>query len=470
MDQIRTHPSFAALVVLTVTASIGLPAIWSHPAWAQTSGNTAGTSSFGRQNYIEYIAGNLPLIFSAPHGGTLLPAEVPDRTPGQCATSESFVAGPDWNTQPLARAILTAFFNRTGKYPHAIINRLHRQKLDANRTIAGGACGDPEARIAWNEYHQFIELAKARVLAEYGRGWYTDVHGHGHSVQRLELGYLLASTDLRLSNAVLDGTAAYEQKSAFATFSQSSPQSFTTLLRGTPALGTLLTTGGYRSVPSAQDPAPLSGDAYFNGGYNTATHGCATAGSICGVQIEHHFTGVRDTAANRATYAAALARAYDVFLAQNFGISLASTSGEIIADNDNGNNDGMKARFSPTLNWTAATGSPSHLNNYHVANGAGPPNDGAQFHFYVPSAGTYTVYAWWTSNSSRTTSASYRVYDRDGGTLLGDTRLNQQMNGGRWNVLGTWRFTRVGWAKVLMSRSLSAAGTICADAIRAVRQ
>lgn len=467
MDPIRTRrPSFAALVVFAATASIGLAGICSPPTWAQTS-TTPGTASFGRLKYIEYITGNLPLIFSAPHGGTLLPTEIPDRTTTACASGESFSAGSDANTEALTRALLTAFYNRTGKYPHLVINRLHRRKLDANRTMAGGACTDPEAQIAWNEYHQFIDVAKSRVLTEYGRGWYTDVHGHAHSVARLELGYLLGSDDLRLSNTVLDGSAAYEQKSSFATFSQSSPQPFSKLLRGTPALGTLLTSAGYRSVPSAQDPAPLSGEAYFTGGYNTSTHGCATAGGICGVQIEHHYTGVRDTATNRATYAAVLARAYDIFLAQNFGISLTSRSGEIIADNDNGNNDLTKGRFSPTVNWSAATGSSSHLNNYHLAQGAGPTNDGAQFHFYVPSAGTYTVYAWWTSNSSRTLAASYRVYD--GGALLGDFKLNQQTNGGRWNLLGTWRFTQVGWAKVLMSRSLSAAGSICADAIRAVR-
>ena len=463
MDPIRTQPRIA--LALTATMSLGL----ANAAPAQTAGAAPGTSSFGRERYIEYIVGNLPVIFSAPHGGSLTPVEIPDRTASDCVSSDRFVTGPDWNTQQLARAILNAFYMRTGKYPHVIINRLHRQKLDANRTIGGGACSDPEARIAWTEYHQYIQIAKERVVSEYGKGWYTDVHGHGHSVQRLELGYLLTDDELRMSNTLLDATPAYEQKSAFAMFSLVSPQSFSALLRGQAALGTLLVNTGYRSVPSAQDPAPRSEESYFHGGYNTSVHGCGTGGSICGVQIEHHYTGVRDTATNRATYAAALARAYEVFLAQNFGISLASTRGEIIADNDNANNDLMNARFAPTTSWSAAGNTAAHLNGCHVASGAGPANDGAQFSFHVPAAGTYSVYAWWASNSTRTRSASYRVFDTEGGTLLRDVRLDQQVNGGRWNLLGTWRFTRAGWSKVLISRSLSGPGTICADAIRAVR-
>ena len=46
-------------------------------AFAQTY--LPGVSYFGRSNYIEYIAGDLPIIISAPHGGALIPAEMPDR-------------------------------------------------------------------------------------------------------------------------------------------------------------------------------------------------------------------------------------------------------------------------------------------------------------------------------------------------------------------------------------------------------
>ena len=86
---------------------------------------TAGQAVFGRNQYIEYIPGNLPIIISAGHGGRLIPTDIPARTFGSMAFDE--------NTQELARKIAAEFFRRTGKYPHLIINRLSRTRLDPNR-------------------------------------------------------------------------------------------------------------------------------------------------------------------------------------------------------------------------------------------------------------------------------------------------------------------------------------------------
>ena len=152
------------------------------------------------------------------------------------------------------------------------------------------------------------------MTADHQRGWYTDLHGHGHAIARLELGYDLSATTLRLTDPELDASAAYENASTIRVFSQSSPLSFSALLRGATSLGTRLAESGFPSVPSAQDPAPDVGEEYVSGGYNTERHSCKTTGSICGVQIEANFTGVRDTPASRAAFAAAIATAYVAFL------------------------------------------------------------------------------------------------------------------------------------------------------------
>ncbi len=39
-------------------------------------------AGFYTKEYIEYIAGDLPIILSAPHGGDMVPEEIPDRTQG----------------------------------------------------------------------------------------------------------------------------------------------------------------------------------------------------------------------------------------------------------------------------------------------------------------------------------------------------------------------------------------------------
>jgi hypothetical protein len=61
---------------------------------------------------------------------------------------------------------------------------------------------------------------------------------------------------------------------------------------------------------------------YFDGGYNTDTHGCRGGGTICAVQIEANRVGVRDTEENRARFAAALARVVERYVHLHYGIDI----------------------------------------------------------------------------------------------------------------------------------------------------
>jgi hypothetical protein len=266
------------------------------------------------------VAGDLPIIISAPHGGSALPAEIPDRSAASCGGEATTVR--DTNTEELAREIGAAFSRATGRRPHLIINRLHRRKLDANRAEPEAACGADAAVTAFREFHAFIDSARVRVLSDFGRGWFTDLHGHGHPVARLELGYLLSASQLRLSDAQMDASTVYENGSSIRAFSQTSPLSFSALLRGPASLGALLEAEGYRAVPGSLDAAPAIGEDYFSGGYNTQRWGCASGGELCGVQLEAHFGGVRDTASSRAAFAAALVRVYLRYLRESAGIEV----------------------------------------------------------------------------------------------------------------------------------------------------
>ncbi|HJU68420.1 MAG TPA: hypothetical protein VJ650_09230 [Gemmatimonadaceae bacterium] len=278
-----------------------------------TARYTPGTSYFGRNNYIEYIAGELPVILTAPHGGSLRPAEIPDRTYGTTVT--------DLNTGELARAADSALVRLTGKHAHVVIVHLHRVKLDANREIVEGAQGDAEAQLAWQEFHQFIAEAKNAISRDLTGGLYLDLHGHGHAIQRLELGYLLDAGDLRKPNDSLDSRPAFESSSSIRTISVLSPLSFSELLRGPSSLGALLEAEGFPAVPSDSTPDP--GDAeYFAGGYNTAVHGCRGGGQICAVQIESNRVGVRDTEENRARFASSLARVIERYLQLHLAIDI----------------------------------------------------------------------------------------------------------------------------------------------------
>jgi hypothetical protein len=272
---------------------------------ATPSTPAGGEVYFGRNGYIEYIAGDLPLIISAPHGGAETPGELPDRTGANITTVR------DGNTAELARTIGNVFHARTGGRPHIVIVHLRRTKLDANREISEAAQGVRLAERAWSEYHSFIEAAKQAVIARYGTGFYVDLHGHGHDIQRLELGYLLDRATLTLPDAALDNPL-YEDQSSIRTLSRDSPASFSALLRGPRSLGALFEAEGLPAVPSPASPNPGS-DEYFDGGYNTARHGSRAGGPISGIQIESNFNGVRDTQANRERFATSLVSVWESF-------------------------------------------------------------------------------------------------------------------------------------------------------------
>ncbi len=326
--------SHIVLAVLALAGCTSTPAaitatVDTRRAAIQPGPYTPGQSYYGRNNYIEYIAGNAPVIFSAPHGGSLTPSEIPDRKSGSCGGSAT--TGKDLNTRELALAMRQRYFARFGKYPHVIINHLHRIKLDANRDLLEGACGDTEAQVAWNEFQDYLTAARNVVTTAHGKGWYMDMHGHGHEFQRLELGYLLSDAQLDRSNATLDASKAYEDTSTIKTMSEHAGISFPALLRGPNSLGTLYANNGFPSVPSSTYPSAASGEAYFSGGYNTQRHACGVeagprggvpGGPVCGVQIEANYTGVRDTQANRDRFGDVTAAVLDSYLTQHWGLDL----------------------------------------------------------------------------------------------------------------------------------------------------
>ena len=271
-----------------------------------------GESYLGRNGYTEYLAGEIPVVLSAPHGGGYRPAEIPDRTYG--------VTGADTNTKDLALRIRDAIKAETGFYPHIILSHLHRSKLDPNRAIEEASQGDPESERAWWEFQTFIERATEVVDEAHGEGFYVDLHGHGHAIPRLELGYMLSAADLNRTDLALNNQI-YVNKSSFRTLGSKPGVDFAELIRGPLSLGTLLEAEGYPAVPSQSQPNP-GDDPFFSGGYNTGRHGSRDGGSVSGVQIECNFPGVRDTAVNRQAFAEALARVLAPFFDAHYDVDL----------------------------------------------------------------------------------------------------------------------------------------------------
>lgn len=269
-----------------------------------------GQRYFGRRHYVEYIPGELPVILSSAHGGSLRPNEIRDRSYG--------VLNNDLNSLELTIAMRQALIDLTGQAPHIILSHLHRSKLDANREIEEAAQGNPYAEQAWREFQDWIVTARSIVWGDFGRGLYFDIHGHGHDIQRLELGYLLTTAELNQADVNLNSLDAVARTS-IRELGRTSPIPFSQLLRGPTSLGGYFEAEEIPSVPSPVAPGP--GDApYFRGGYNTRRHGSLDDSEVIdGVQIEHHYRGVRDSEENRAAYAAKAAVVIRTFMLEHYG-------------------------------------------------------------------------------------------------------------------------------------------------------
>ena len=217
---------------------------------------------YGSNNYIEYQIGTIPIIISAPHGGNITPASIPNRT----CNNPTIVT--DGNTLQLSKQIDSSLYNLTGCHPHVIICNLKRTKLDCNRNLADGACGNAEAETAWTEFHHFIDTAQALSQNQFsGKAFYIDLHGHGHAIQQLELGYTLNTSQLNSTDSVLNTTAIISS-SSIQNLVAANINGYThaELLRGPYSFGTLISNAGFPSVPSQQTPSPGT-DPYFSGGY-----------------------------------------------------------------------------------------------------------------------------------------------------------------------------------------------------------
>lgn len=135
-----------------------------------------------------------------------------------------------------------------------------------------------------------------------------------------------------------------------------------------------------------------------------------------------------------------------------------------IIDSNNSNNDTSNHYLSLSANWTASTSVAGYYGSGYYWASTAAVSDGASFFFYLPAAATKTVSAWWTAGADRSTGAPFVMFNASG-TNLGTVNANQQINGGKWNTLGTFSFN-AGWNKVVLSRWVPTGFVVVADAIR----
>jgi hypothetical protein len=137
----------------------------------------------------------------------------------------------------------------------------------------------------------------------------------------------------------------------------------------------------------------------------------------------------------------------------------------LVIDSNNNNNDTTKGYIQVAgTSWVSSTNVAGYYGTGYYASPTAAVSEPATFWFYLPAAATKTIDAWWTAATDRSTTAPFIVWNASG-TRLATVNVNQQINGGRWNTLGTWSFT-AGWNKVQLSRWTISGYYVIADAIR----
>lgn len=137
----------------------------------------------------------------------------------------------------------------------------------------------------------------------------------------------------------------------------------------------------------------------------------------------------------------------------------------IIIDSNNGNNNTAVGYVDAvSANWASSSATPGYYGSgYWYANTAAV-SDPVTFWFYLAAPATRTIDAWWTAGTNRSTTTPF-VITNASGTKLATVSVNQTLNGGKWNALGTWSFP-AGWNKVQVSRWTTAGSVVIADAVR----
>jgi N-acetylmuramoyl-L-alanine amidase len=136
----------------------------------------------------------------------------------------------------------------------------------------------------------------------------------------------------------------------------------------------------------------------------------------------------------------------------------------IIIDSNNANNNAQVAKIELAGTWTSSSAQAGYYGTGYWTANAAETSAPATFWFYVPTAGTRTVDAWWTAASNRSTNTPFIAFNAQD-QEVGRTSISQQANGSAWVTLGTWNFT-AGWNKVVLSRWTTPGKVVVADAVR----
>ncbi len=125
--------------------------------------------------------------------------------------------------------------------------------------------------------------------------------------------------------------------------------------------------------------------------------------------------------------------------------------------------DNLDSNAVKTGAWTESTATPGYYGpNYIVDGNTGQGTKSVRFIPDLPVSGVYTVSLRWTALANRATNVPVKIF-HPGGVF--PTTVDQEQNGGQWNVLGSYYFN-AGSSGSLLIETTNADEHVIADAAR----
>ncbi len=218
------------------------------------------SASLNLSTYVYAQSGELPIILSAPHGGTAAIPNVGKRDGTGLPTGGSgFVSARDTGTEELAHEVAKAIQARFGKLPYCVISQTHRQYLDPNRP-SDIAYDDADAKPVYDYYHASLEKYCREITNQFHSGLLLDLHGQA------------AKRDT-VFRGTRNGTTVKHLRDSFGEAAHTGEKSFFGFLH---ARGWIV------------HPIPMTDkeQAGFSGGYIVGKYGSLQGTSIDAIQLE----------------------------------------------------------------------------------------------------------------------------------------------------------------------------------------
>jgi N-formylglutamate amidohydrolase len=246
---------------------------------------------------VQLQRGTLPIILTAPHGGSAeIPGVAPRDVVGKSTTGgASYVISQDEGTDRIAQGIAAEVKVLTRKDVFLVVARFHRKYIDANRPPAV-AFDSPAAKPTYDLYHAAIRRFVDEIRSRFKEGLLIDVHG-----QRAFPGDLVRGTRNGRTVSRLIGRAG------------------AAAITGPNGLFGQFERNGFRVLPGNDVPPSGRNEDFtgLSGGYTVDRYGSHRLDGIDAVQCEFGSRYRRDTELQRSIAGAstALAAFYQTFLA-----------------------------------------------------------------------------------------------------------------------------------------------------------